>query len=251
MKTYIKRAPVMDYGDEALKREMMILVAQLNGLNFVPKVEKIACDSEGLYLELAHIEGETIKQVMKREKRFGLGTLEFWEVLAKRLGEVHDKGVVHHDVSSSNVMIRGVIYENDPVILDFGFSNVFSLMRPGYTVGNPCFISPEQAMAYPSPFDVNDSRGDIYSLGALMYFCLSGNYVFTVPEKLKLNRSQRAQFLARMHVIAKPEPLYRRRKGIPISLSEVVMECLEKDPNDRFDSAFDLAFALREVRKSL
>ena len=252
MDIYKKRTkPQLEYRDEALKREMMVLVAQLNGLDYVPKVKGIARDSKSLYLELEFVGGETIMEVMNRERVFGLGTLEFWETLAERLGAVHDCGVVHHDVSSSNIMVRGVIYENDPVILDFGFSNVFSLMRSGYIVGNPCFIPPEQAQAFPFPFDINDPRSDIYSLGALMYYCLSGNYVFTIPKKLKLDKSKKGQFLAEMHVRAKPEPLHLRKKGVPLSLSGVVMKCLKKNPDDRFESAQDLAFALREVRKSL
>jgi len=252
MAVYIKRAnEKLEYGDEALKREMMVLVGQLGRLDFVPNVERLDCDSEGLYLELEFFEGETIKQVMKREKRFGLGTLEFWEVLSERLGLVHEQGVVHHDISSGNIIVRGVVYDNDPAILDFGYSNIFDLIRVGYTVGNVRYIAPEQALRFPPPFDVNDPRSDIYSLGALMYYCFSGKPVFTVPPKLKLDKLQRSQFIAKMHVLAQPEPLHLRRVGFPLELSEVVMKCLEKVPEDRFDSAFDLAEALRDVRKVL
>ncbi len=254
MKTYIKRPKAkLEYGNEALKREMMVLVGQLGDLDFVPNVERIACDSKGLYLELEFFEGETIKQIMKKERRFGPGTLEFWEVLSERLGLVHEEGVVHHDVSSGNVMVRGIIYENNPAILDFGFSNVFDLMREGYTVGNVRYMAPEQSLGFPFPYDVNDVRCDIYSLGALMYYCFSGKPVFTVPPQLKpkLDNFQRSQFVAKMHVIAKPEPLHMRRANFPLELSNVIMKCLEKNPEERFETAFDLSFALREVRKNL
>jgi serine/threonine-protein kinase len=156
---------------------------------------------------------------------------------AESLAEAHDRGLVHRDIKPANIQVCCMGHYFDFVkVLDFGLvknaetgSRVDpALTAPNVVTGTPAYLSPEGAMGQPV-----DQRADIYSLGCVAYWVLTGRYVFPGEGAV--------QMMAR-HIHTAPEPpslysLYR----IPPELDEIVLECLAKDPADRPSTARELA----------
>jgi serine/threonine-protein kinase len=155
------------------------------------------------------------------------------------LAEAHEQGLIHRDIKPANIIVCQYGREADFVkVLDFGIvkwnrsesaadSNV---TREGFA-GTPSFIAPEQIASDESI----DSRSDLYSLGCVAYWLLTGRRVFEAPTA--------AQVLAG-HLGAMPEPPSKHAGGIPRALDQIVLCCLEKDPARRPESADDLAAML-------
>ncbi len=153
------------------------------------------------------------------------------------LGEAHDRGLIHRDIKPANIFTCRLGAEHDFVkVLDFGLVKArdpteaggTELTAEGVTAGTPAFIAPEMAMGRP---DV-DGRADLYALGCVGYWLLTGERVFAEDTPL-------ATVVA--HVQEKPEPPSARTElEIPDSLDRAIMACLEKDPADRPASAAKL-----------
>jgi len=155
------------------------------------------------------------------------------------LEEAHDLGMVHRDVKPSNVFICRLGKRADFVkLLDFGLVKALQspgqvrLTTQGETSGTPAFMAPEQVR---SEFDV-DARVDIYGLGCVAYYLLTGTLVFDASTPMAMAIAQVEQ---------QPEPPSRRTEvPVPASLERVVMACLEKKPEHRPQSAAELAALL-------
>ncbi|MCC9604629.1 serine/threonine protein kinase [Blastopirellula sp. JC732] len=155
------------------------------------------------------------------------------------LSEAHTKGLVHRDIKPANVFAaqRGGHYDVAK-LLDFGLAKPIQageedaqLTQEGSITGSPLFMSPEQASGEHEP----DARGDIYSLGALMYFMLTGQAPFNYDRPIKV-------IIAHAH--ERPIPPSQVNPDIPSDLDAVVLRCLEKQPQDRYQTAVELAEAL-------
>jgi serine/threonine-protein kinase len=152
------------------------------------------------------------------------------------LAEAHDLGMVHRDLKPSNLFVCRLGTQVDFVkLLDFGLVKAVlnredtKLTLEGVTQGTPPFMSPEQVLGYPEV----DGRSDIYSLGCVAYFLLTGQFVFEEPTPM-------ATALA--HTRKPPVPPSQRSElSVPASLERVVMACLEKQREDRPQSAAELA----------
>jgi serine/threonine-protein kinase len=160
--------------------------------------------------------------------------------IADSLEEAHRQGLVHRDLKPSNAMICKVGLAHDFVkVLDFGLAKVISgddlttqLTMEGTAAGTPGYIAPEVAMGEPSI----DGRADVYALGCIAYFLLTGTLVFNDPNPMSL---------ALKHVQVAPDPPSSRTElPIPSDLERIVMHCLGKRPDDRPASAAALAEAL-------
>jgi len=156
--------------------------------------------------------------------------------VCESLAEAHDLGMVHRDVKPSNVFVCRLGKRTDFVkVLDFGLVKALQspeqtqLTMQGETSGTPAFMAPEQVRTEP---DV-DARADIYGLGCLAYYLLTATLVFNEPTPMSM---------AIAHLEKQPErPSKRTELAIPASLERVVMACLEKKPEDRPQSAAELA----------
>jgi serine/threonine-protein kinase len=145
------------------------------------------------------------------------------------LAEAHAAGLVHRDIKPSNVIAceRGGVFDVAK-LLDFGLVRFDrprfgrgELTAEGSIAGTPAYLSPEQAAG-----DVKlDARSDIYSLGALAYFLLTGEPPFA-------GRSSVRMIAAHLH--EPPTPLTEKRPTVPVDVSAVVMRCLAKQPAERF-----------------
>jgi eukaryotic-like serine/threonine-protein kinase len=154
--------------------------------------------------------------------------------IAAALGFAHAQGVIHRDLKTDNVLIRS---DGSAVITDFGIARAVS----GYvastgvnmTIGTPHYLSPEQAQGREL-----DPRVDFYALGVTLYKAATGDVPFTSSDWFEL---------ARMHVEDPPPPLRKKRPDLSKRFERVVLKCLAKHPDDRYQSAEALQADLREV----
>jgi serine/threonine-protein kinase len=154
------------------------------------------------------------------------------------LQEAHGIGLIHRDIKPANIFAakRGGKYDIAK-LLDFGLakpladSSAPELTQDGTITGSPLFMSPEQATGEDEP----DARSDIYSLGTVAYFLLAGRPPFTDSKPIRV-------LLALAH--EEPPPLAEIQPDVSDDLADVVMRCLAKDPNDRFQDAVSLLEAL-------
>jgi serine/threonine-protein kinase len=158
------------------------------------------------------------------------------------LAEAHGIGLVHRDIKPANIFCayRGGVFDVAK-LLDFGLAKpAFEsdgdarLTMEGTITGSPLFMSPEQASAE----DGVDGRSDIYSLGAVFYYMLTGQPPFMADNPLKVMIA---------HVSQEVVPPRKLNSELPVELEEIVLRCLEKDPDHRFQDVMALRRALGEL----
>ncbi|MGE5833957.1 MAG: serine/threonine-protein kinase [Acidobacteriota bacterium] len=155
------------------------------------------------------------------------------------LEEAHQQGLVHRDLKPSNIMVCKLALQHDFVkVLDFGLAkfvgpvNTTQLTMEGVTTGTPAYMAPEIAMGQA---DV-DVRADIYALGCVAYFLLTGTLVF---------QDENPMSVALKHVQERPDPpSLRTELPIPPAVERIVMQCLEKMPSARPASAAEVSALL-------
>jgi eukaryotic-like serine/threonine-protein kinase len=154
------------------------------------------------------------------------------------LAEAHSHGLVHRDLKPGNIFAahRGGVYDVAK-LLDFGLVKPMAdaqdsgLTQEGTITGSPLYMSPEQATGDGTP----DGRSDIYSLGAVMYLLLTGRPPFDSDKAIKV-------MIAHAHEPVVPPSEFNAE--IPEDLEQVVLRCLAKDPQDRYQDAASLRQAL-------
>jgi serine/threonine-protein kinase len=162
--------------------------------------------------------------------------------ICESLEEAHQQGLIHRDLKPSNAMICKLALQYDFVkVLDFGLAKCAAceeasqLTEAGATTGTPGYIAPEVALGEPNV----DGRADLYALGCVAYFLLTGTLVFPDPNPMSM---------ALKHVQAPADPLSTRTElPIPAELEQLVLRCLEKPPASRPASARELADRLRRL----
>jgi hypothetical protein len=169
-------------------------------------------------------------------------TIHILRQVCEALGEAHDRGLVHRDIKPANIQICRRGRDCDYVkVLDFGLvkrvtpidGGEQALTAPDLLAGTPAYLSPETASGDPV-----DGRSDLYSLGCVAYWMLTGRQVFEAESVV--------QMIAR-HLQSAPVPPSRfSEEPIPAQLDAIVLACLAKHPADRPASAWELADRLAE-----
>ncbi|HEY2511144.1 MAG TPA: serine/threonine-protein kinase, partial [Polyangiaceae bacterium] len=197
-----------------------------------------ATDDGLWYYVMELLEGETLQQHVDR-----VGPLPAARAVhiigqaARALGEAHERGIVHRDVKPQNLFLTSLGGEHDFVkVLDFGIAKVVAdtdgtVTQTGLVLGTPSYMSPEVVVGGSA-----DARSDVYALGAVLYFLLSGAPPFEGAEA-------RALFLAHVSEEVVP-PSKRLGKEVPADLEALVLRALSKDPSARYSSASEFALAL-------
>jgi len=192
------------------------------------------------YIVSELLDGKTLRDCLKDGAIPHRKVVEYSIQIARGLAAAHQKGIVHRDLKPENLFITT---DGHLKILDFGLAKRVVLpdtlgsagqtqtvrwrTQAGVLLGTAGYMSPEQVRAQ----DI-DHRSDIFSLGSVMYEMLSGQRAFEAESSLETMSA----ILQRVPPDLAP--------NIPAVLSAVVDRCMEKDPNDRFDSARDVSFAL-------
>jgi serine/threonine-protein kinase len=161
------------------------------------------------------------------------------------LAEAHEGGLIHRDVKPANIYVCRYGIDSDFVkLLDFGLVKNpvadanSSVTHAGVIAGTPGYMSPEMGLGSP---DV-DWRTDIYALGCVAYWLLTGHRVFEEGSPMQILMD---------HVQKKPDPPSSRVPGgLPAEIDRIVLACLEKDPNNRPQTAAELAAELRAVPRT-
>ena len=198
-------------------------------------IHDIATTDDGqLFIVMAHYEGETLKARLERGPVPMEEAIEIAAQVAEGLANAHIQGVVHRDIKPGNLMLTGDWVK----ILDFGLAKLadarLQLTLEGSTVGTIAYMSPEQVRG-----EEADARSDVWATGAVLYEMLAGGVPFRggYPEAIA-------------HAIKNepPPPLRTSRPEVSEALEQLVFRTLHKDPAVRFQTARDLARALRRLQ---
>jgi eukaryotic-like serine/threonine-protein kinase len=205
-------------------------------------------EESGLFYAVTELlEGETLRQRIVRERLAWRRAVEIATAVSEGLAAAHSRGIAHRDVKPENVFLTS---DGLVKILDFGlarplvvgseaetFTPTESMQTAaGIVMGTVGYMSPEQVSGEPA-----DNRSDIFSLGCVLYEMLTGRRAFLGGSPGQT-----------MAAILRDQPPEIAASGAPVpeGLDRIVTRCLEKKPSERFQSARDLAFALKEMSGS-
>jgi serine/threonine-protein kinase len=188
-----------------------------------------------LYLAMQHIQGEDLAAILRRDRRLRpYRAIDVCRQVASALDAAHAMGLIHRDVKPANVLIEG----RNAFLTDFGLTKRIEgthaqLTRAGDMVGTIHYVAPEQIEGRRV-----SARSDVYSLGCLLYHCLSGQVPFALETDVAVIYA---------HLSEEPPKLSELRPELPEGLDAVVAKALDKSPDRRFPSCGDMISAARAV----
>ncbi len=219
------------------------ITARLRHPNTVRVHDFGQAENGALFMALELIEGPTLAQKAREYVNRGKAMPESAAIdmaiaVLRSLGEAHNADLVHRDLKPANIMYASVPGE-DPVVkvLDFGIVRArdSSLTASGTALGTPEYMSPEQCSGDPM-----DGRSDLYSLGVILFECVTGRLPFIDENPLRVMMMQ----------LSSPPPNVAlfARTALSAGFVDIVMKVLAKNPNERFADAREMRAALESAR---
>jgi tetratricopeptide (TPR) repeat protein/predicted Ser/Thr protein kinase len=193
-------------------------------------------EKDTFYITMEYIQGENLKKMIRMTKGMNLGTaLSIAEQVCQGLAEAHRLGIVHRDLKPQNIMLDE---EGGVRVMDFGIASSVETKGatlPGMMIGTPEYMSPEQIDG-----GQVDARSDIYSLGIILYEMLTGKTPFSgdTPWSVVLK-----------HKNDRPHDPREINPEIPEAMSRIILRCLEKQKEKRYQSADELLAALQGIKE--
>ena len=247
----IKLLPTVSVGKPAIVARFHQEARALGLLNHpnLVTVFDFGTHGDSFYIVLELLEGETLRERLRRGALSQRRAIAFATQIARGMAAAHDRGIIHRDLKPENIFLtRG----GGLKILDFGLAKIspelnlldsdddsptlVGASQPGMVLGTVGYISPEQLRGDPV-----DHRADIFAFGGILHEMLTGQRAFrgTTP-------------VATLSAVLHEEPADLKELGIQImpGFDLAVQRCLEKRPEDRFQSAHDLSFALEALGSS-
>jgi streptogramin lyase len=228
--------------DEQLRGRLLAeseLAASLDHPNIVPIYAASEAD-ERVFISMRYVEGEDLKQVLKRGPLSPESTLALVSQVASALDAAHARGLVHRDVKPSNVLIApaaGPEGADHVYLADFGLTRRLAekdlSAEQGQLMGTVDYVAPEQIRG-----EAVDGRADVYSLGCLLFECLGGGPPFQ-------HRSEVALLFA--HLRGELPSLTALRPDLPHEIDAVIAKALAKEPEARYPTCRALVEAAREA----
>jgi len=195
-------------------------------------------DKGTYFITMEYVAGQDLKGLIRQTGQLTIGkAVAIAKQVTEGLAEAHRLGVVHRDLKPSNIMIDK---EGNARIMDFGIARSLhtkSMTGEGVIIGTPEYMSPEQVGGK----DV-DQRSDIYSLGVILYEMLTGGALFEGDTPLSI---------AVKHKSEKPKDPKELNDQIPDDLDRLILRCLEKDKDKRYQSAEEMRSELENIEEGI
>ncbi|MCK6624047.1 MAG: protein kinase [Anaerolineae bacterium] len=212
-------------------------VAGLHHSNIV-QVFDFAREDDLYYMVMEFVEGSTLEAELKKHKERHellplVETAAIFEALASAIDYAHEREVIHRDLKPANIMFTP---RRRVVLTDFGIARIMSM--PSYTsknavIGTPAYMSPEQAQG-----EMVDKRSDIYSLGVILYEMATGQVPFEGDHPIAIV----------LKLVNESWPLPTSlNPNLPIAVEQVIVKAMSKNPDDRYQSAGEIAQALQQA----
>ncbi len=226
---------------ERFQRETL-LMANFQHPYAVTLHDAVLNSPDGPIIVMEYVRGETLDQILARNKRLSAARVgRILGQLCEVLQAAHNQGIVHRDLKPSNLMVLDSDSPYEKIkVMDFGLAKLVD-RRPmqgsessnEFAIGTPAYMCPEQIQG-----DEMDHRGDLYSVGVMMYELLTGHLPFIKTSTMEM-------FLA--HTLDPPPRMVGDDVWVPPAVESVVLMCLSKKPGDRPASARELAQLYEEA----
>jgi len=211
-------------------------IALLSHPNIV-KIFDVGFAESVQFIVMEYIDGITLTEyIAKQGVLKWREALDFVRQILKALQHAHDRGIVHRDIKSQNVML---LKDGTIKVMDFGiarFNREIDKTISEKAIGSVHYISPEQARG-----DVTDEKSDLYSVGVMLYEMLTGVKPFDGDDPLSI---------ALMHTNKNPKRPTEINSSIPEGLEEITLRAMQKDPAKRYQTAGEMISDLREFEKN-
>jgi len=223
------------------------VTAKLRHPNTVTVIDYGKTDDGIYYIAMEYLEGLTLGQLLTQVGPLPWArALNITQQICRSLREAHRVGLIHRDLKPANVMVLNQETDHDVVkVLDFGLVKSFigdagpipqdtSITQAGMILGSPQYMAPEQAR------NIADPRGDVYSMGVVLYQMLMGRPPFMASQSIEVIVKH----------INEPPPSFGAiwpSHGVPAEIEALVMKCLAKMPRERYQSMDEVLEAMRRV----
>jgi len=211
-------------------------IALLSHPNIV-KISDVGFSDKVQFIVMEYIDGITLTEYIERQ-----GVLKWRDVIhfitqiLRALQHAHDRGIVHRDIKSQNVML---LPDGTIKVMDFGiarFNRETDKTMSEKAIGSVHYISPEQARG-----DATDEKSDIYSVGVMLYEMLTGKKPFDGDNPVSI---------ALMHMQTQPKKPTDINSSIPDGLEEITLKAMQKEPAKRYQTAGEMINDIEEFKKN-